>query len=111
MKYLVAAGAALLCAATAGAATPSSTPPAAGLYLCGGTTSGISKMRFGDGNTYGGENDTNGSYSFDAGSGWLTFTSGGLEGLYGVSFTDGDVGLTSERGQNHFYMTCQRKGD
>lgn len=67
-------------------------------------------MRFGSGGTYGGEHDTDGRYEFDASTGWLTFISGGLEGLYGLAFADGDVGLTSQIGQNHFYMTCQKAG-
>ena len=97
-KFLMLAGlSSLVAAASAKADDVSHAPPKPGLYECYHGTAGTSKIVFGEAGAYASSDGVSGAYDFDATTSEFAFTSGHLEGFYGIAWGDGSVGLASRK--------------
>lgn len=98
--------------APGGRKTPTpETPPArpstldAGTYTCSAPGAGFFRIEIRDGSQYTDRAGKTGSYSFDAASGRITFSSGSLAGQYSKLLKPGKFGLASSP-TGQYYTVC-----
>jgi hypothetical protein len=79
-----------------------------GTYTCSAPGAGFFRIELRDGSTYVDRAGKSGSYSFDAASGRIAFSSGSLEGQFSKLLKPGKFGLASSP-TGQFYTVCNLK--
>lgn len=79
-----------------------------GTYTCSAPGAGFFRIEIRDGSQYVDRAGKSGSYSFDAASGRITFSSGSLSGQHSKLLKPGKFGLASSP-TGQFYTVCNLK--